>query len=42
MAGNSPFIKDVPAASALEAWRAAREAAGCPARLPAVQVPVTG
>jgi putative molybdopterin biosynthesis protein len=40
MAGNSPFIKDVPAASALEAWRAAREAAGCPARLPAVQVPV--
>jgi putative molybdopterin biosynthesis protein len=40
MAGNSPFIKDVPAAAALEAWRAAREAAGCPARLPAVQVPV--
>jgi putative molybdopterin biosynthesis protein len=40
MAGNSPFIKDVPAASALEAWRAAREAAGCPARLPAVEVPV--
>jgi putative molybdopterin biosynthesis protein len=40
MAGNSPFIKDVPAASALQAWRAAREAAGCPARLPAIGVPV--
>src|SRR5215468_8922643 len=38
---DSPFIKDVPAAQALEAWRAAREAAGCPDRLPAVTVPVT-
>ena len=28
---NSPFIRDVPAAQAIEAWRAAREAAGCPA-----------
>jgi putative molybdopterin biosynthesis protein len=37
---NSPFIKDVPAARALEAWRTARTAAGCPARLPAVAVPV--
>ena len=37
---NSPFIKDVPAARALQAWRAARDAAGCPARLPAVLVPV--
>ncbi|MGH3168692.1 MAG: molybdopterin biosynthesis protein [Trebonia sp.] len=37
---NSPFIRDVPAATALEAWRAAREAAGCPERLPAVTVPV--
>jgi putative molybdopterin biosynthesis protein len=37
---DSPFIKDVPAAQALAAWRAAREAAGCPERLPAVTVPV--
>src|SRR5580700_8357988 len=37
---SSPFIRDVPAAQALEAWRAAREAAGCPARLPAIRVPV--
>src|SRR6202451_150768 len=35
---NSPFIRDVPAAQALAAWRAAREAAGCPERLPAVDV----
>ena len=33
---SSPFIRDVPAARALEAWRAARETGGCPARLPAV------
>ena len=38
---NSPFIRDVPAAQALEAWRAAREAAGCPERLPAIDVPIT-
>jgi putative molybdopterin biosynthesis protein len=37
---DSPFIRDVPAAQALEAWRAAREAAGCPDRLPAVTVPL--
>jgi len=37
---DSPFIKDVPAAQALAAWRAAREAAGCPDRVPAVTVPV--
>lgn len=37
---NSPFIRDVPAAQALDAWRAAREAVGCPERLPAVTVPV--
>jgi len=37
---NSPFIRDVPAAQALEAWRAAREAAGCPERLPAIEVPL--
>jgi putative molybdopterin biosynthesis protein len=37
---NSPFIRDVPAARALEAWRSARDAAGCPARLPAVRIPL--
>src|SRR5438270_44384 len=37
---DSPFIKDVPTAQALAAWRAAREAAGCPERLAAVTVPV--
>ena len=38
---NSPFIRDVPAARALEAWQAARDEAGCPERLPAITVPVT-
>ena len=38
---DSPFIRDVPAAQALDAWRAAREAAGCPDRLAAITVPVT-
>jgi putative molybdopterin biosynthesis protein len=37
---DSPFIRDVPAARALDAWRSARDAAGCPARLPAIRVPV--
>jgi putative molybdopterin biosynthesis protein len=37
---SSPFIRDVPAARALDAWRAAREAGGCPARLPACRVPL--
>jgi putative molybdopterin biosynthesis protein len=41
MTSNSPFIRDVPAAQALDAWRDALRAAGCPARLPAVTVPVT-
>ena len=36
----SPFIRDVPAARAQAAWRDAREAAGCPARIPATRVPV--
>jgi len=40
MADNSPFIRDVPAARALDTWRAAREAGGCPARLPALRVPL--
>src|SRR5256886_9876012 len=34
---DSPFTRDVPAARALDAWRSARDAAGCPARLPAVR-----
>jgi putative molybdopterin biosynthesis protein len=37
---DSPFIRDVPAARALDAWRSARDEAGCPARLPAVRVRV--
>jgi putative molybdopterin biosynthesis protein len=37
---GSPFLRDVPAARALDAWRAAREALGCPARLPAGRVPL--
>jgi putative molybdopterin biosynthesis protein len=37
---SSPFIRDVPAAQALEAWRAARESAGCEDRLPAIQVAI--
>jgi putative molybdopterin biosynthesis protein len=35
---DSPFIRDVPAARALDAWHSAREAGGCPARLPALRV----
>jgi putative molybdopterin biosynthesis protein len=38
---DSPFIKDVPAAQALAAWGAAREAAGCPERLPVVTMLLT-
>jgi putative molybdopterin biosynthesis protein len=38
---GSPFIRDVPAARALRAWREACEAGGCPARIPATRVPVT-
>jgi putative molybdopterin biosynthesis protein len=37
---DSPFLSDIPAARALDAWRSARAAAGCPARLPAVRVRV--
>jgi putative molybdopterin biosynthesis protein len=37
---ESPFIRDVPAARALEAWRGAREAGGCPDRLPAERLPL--
>jgi putative molybdopterin biosynthesis protein len=32
---TTPFIRDVPGAEALAAWRAACEAAGCPARVEA-------
>jgi putative molybdopterin biosynthesis protein len=37
---SSPFVSDVTAGQALDAWRAARKAAGCPDRLPAVTVPI--
>jgi putative molybdopterin biosynthesis protein len=37
---SSPFIRDVPAARALDAWRSSRAAGGCPVRLPAVSVRV--
>ncbi|HEX5493187.1 MAG TPA: molybdopterin biosynthesis protein [Mycobacteriales bacterium] len=40
MSINSPFISDVPAAAALDAWREARAAAGCPARVGVIGVPV--
>jgi putative molybdopterin biosynthesis protein len=30
---RNPFIRDVPAVQALDAWRAARAAAGCPTRV---------
>jgi putative molybdopterin biosynthesis protein len=35
---DSPFVHDVPVARAIEAWRAARKAAGCPERVAAVTV----
>jgi putative molybdopterin biosynthesis protein len=41
MSAESPFVSDVPAAQAHTAWRAARAADGCPARVDAVRVPVT-
>jgi putative molybdopterin biosynthesis protein len=37
---SSPFVSDVPAAQALAAWEEARAAAGCPARVGMVRVPV--
>ena len=40
MSPASPFISDVPAAQALQAWRAACVAARCPERVPALTVPV--
>src|SRR6201984_1155089 len=41
MPSNSPFVRDVPAAQALDAWRAVLRAPGCPQRLPSVTVPLT-
>ncbi|GEL19686.1 molybdopterin biosynthesis protein [Pseudonocardia asaccharolytica] len=40
MTAESPFVSDVPAAEALDAWRAARAAAGCPIRVETIRVPV--
>jgi putative molybdopterin biosynthesis protein len=40
MSAESPFVSDVPAAEALDAWRDARAGAGCPARVDAIRVPV--
>jgi putative molybdopterin biosynthesis protein len=37
---DSPFVSDVPAAAALAAWGEGCIAAGCPARLDVVRVPV--
>jgi putative molybdopterin biosynthesis protein len=37
---NSPFVSDVPTAAAHTAWREARAATGCPARVGIVRVPV--
>jgi molybdopterin molybdotransferase/putative molybdopterin biosynthesis protein len=35
---DSPFIRDIPADAALEAWQHACAAAGCPERVPSVRV----
>jgi putative molybdopterin biosynthesis protein len=40
MSAESPFVSDVPTAAAHTAWREARVAAGCPARVEVVRVPV--
>ncbi|MHA6616897.1 molybdopterin biosynthesis protein [Pseudonocardia sp. DLS-67] len=40
MVADSPFVSDVPAVAALDAWRDACAAAGCPPRVDAVRVPV--
>ncbi len=37
---SSPFVRDVPAADALAAWRDTRRAAGCPTRLPSERLPL--
>ena len=40
MARTTPYIHDVPAAEALAAWDEACAAAGCPARLEAIKLPL--
>jgi putative molybdopterin biosynthesis protein len=40
VARTTPFIHDVPAAEALAAWDEACAAAGCPARLEAIKLPL--
>ncbi len=40
MARSTPFIHDVPAAEALDAWLEACAAAGCPERLPVARLPL--
>jgi putative molybdopterin biosynthesis protein len=40
MSAQSPFVSDVPAARAYAAWREARAATGCPARVDIVRLPV--
>lgn len=40
MSADSPFLSDIPAARALQAWRAACREAGCPDRVDAVRVAV--
>ncbi|HEY0572731.1 MAG TPA: molybdopterin biosynthesis protein [Pseudonocardia sp.] len=40
MSAESPFVSDVPAAQALDAWREARATTGCPARVESIRLPV--
>jgi molybdopterin molybdotransferase/putative molybdopterin biosynthesis protein len=40
VSAESPFVSDVPAGQAHTAWREARAAAGCPARVGIARVPV--
>ncbi|WP_433288945.1 molybdopterin biosynthesis protein [Pseudonocardia sp. CA-142604] len=40
MVADSPFVSDVPAAEAREAWHQGCVAAGCPARVDVVRVPI--
>ncbi len=40
MSPASPFVSDIPAEQAIQAWRAACAASGCPERVPVVRVPV--
>jgi putative molybdopterin biosynthesis protein len=40
VSAESPFVSDVPAAQALDAWREARAATGCPSRVESIRLPV--